>query len=105
MFSTNVKTLIIFTLCSAAIAPQICAQSNRPERQSAALKPLLVSIEVHEGTKLAFDVSPDGRVVVFDLLGQLWLLPASGGAATALTDAVRDTAEDRDPAFSQMDDR
>lgn len=59
-----------------------------------------ISIEVTEATRLAFDISPRGDEIVFDVLGQLWLLPVAGGRARPITDALRDCAEDQEPAFS-----
>lgn len=59
-----------------------------------------IRIKVSEGTHLAFDVSPNRRSIVFDLLGQLWLMPDGGGRALPITNAVRDSAEDNDPSFS-----
>jgi Tol biopolymer transport system component len=59
-----------------------------------------VHFTTEEGSWLSFDLSRDGRWIVLDLLGQLWRLPANGGTAEPLTNAVADSAELLDPAFS-----
>src|SRR4051812_49921362 len=38
-----------------------------------------------EGTWLSLDVAPDGRSVVFELLGDIYTIPMEGGKATRLT--------------------
>lgn len=43
-------------------------------------------IYVTEGTNISIDVAADGRASI-DLLGGIWMLPASGGEATALVSA------------------
>ncbi|HWO87573.1 MAG TPA: amidohydrolase family protein [Gemmatimonadales bacterium] len=56
-----------------------------------------VAFEVSEGTWLNLDVSPDGRWIVFDLLGDIWRMPISGGRAELLSGG---TAFEHQPRFS-----
>jgi Tol biopolymer transport system component len=50
-----------------------------------------------EGTWISTDVSPDGQILVFDLLGDLYVLPIEGGVAKALS---RGMSFDTQPRFS-----
>jgi imidazolonepropionase-like amidohydrolase/Tol biopolymer transport system component len=42
------------------------------------------SIDVTEGTWMSVDVAPDGRHIVFDLLGDIYQIPFAGGRAESL---------------------
>jgi Tol biopolymer transport system component len=44
----------------------------------------LVEFETSEGTWMNVDVSPDGRTLVFDLLGDIYTMPVAGGRATLI---------------------
>ena len=44
-----------------------------------------IDFTTNEGTWIAPDLSPDGRWIVFDLLGHIYRMPASGGEAECLT--------------------
>lgn len=50
-----------------------------------------------KGTWMSVDVSPDGQQLVFDLLGDLYTLPITGGKATRLTSGM---AYDAQPRYS-----
>src|SRR5687767_2145349 len=54
-------------------------------------------LRTNEGSWISLDVSPDGRTLVFDLLGDLYLLPIDGGKARPLTQGM---AFDAQPRFS-----
>src|SRR5262245_2054688 len=86
--------------CCASLLLAGCTVASPDWRPSNARASETISFEPSEGSVLSFDVSPGDSSIVFDLLGQLWTLPAGGGSARAVTDAVRDTAEDLDPSVS-----
>lgn len=88
--------LIAFALLSivvpwSALSGQTAEQNDssaRAARQAAAL-PLITTrsldFTTDEGTWIAPDLSPDGAMIVFELLGDLYTLPIAGGEATRIT--------------------
>ena len=59
-----------------------------------------IPIDVDEGTWMSVDVSPDGKEIVFDLLGDLYTIPIGGGEAKTLTSGM---AWDEQPRYSPTD--
>ena len=51
----------------------------------------------NEGTWISLDLSPDGETILFELLGDLYTLPVSGGSATRITSGQ---GYDMQPRFS-----
>ncbi|MEE2566603.1 amidohydrolase family protein [Hyphobacterium marinum] len=56
-----------------------------------------ISIDVREGTWMSLDVSPDGQTIAFDLLGDIYTIPMSGGEATNIASGM---AWEIQPRFS-----
>lgn len=56
-----------------------------------------IEFDTDEGTWLSPDLSPDGRQIVFELLGDLYTMDAAGGPARAIT---RGMAFDSQPVFA-----
>jgi Tol biopolymer transport system component/imidazolonepropionase-like amidohydrolase len=56
-----------------------------------------IKVSIHEGTNIAVAVSPDKKTIAFDLQGTLFVMPFTGGTATAITDNLGDC---RQPSWS-----
>ncbi|MFM6949812.1 MAG: amidohydrolase family protein [Novosphingobium sp.] len=56
-----------------------------------------VPIQVEEGTWMNLDVSPDGQTVAFDLLGDIYTMPITGGTPTRIAEGL---AYETQPRFS-----
>src|SRR6266498_2296518 len=59
--------------------------------------PVEAEIDTDEGIWMSLDVSPDGKQIAFDLLGDIYAVPIGGGEARALTSGV---AWDMQPRYS-----
>ena len=76
------------------------AMAMAPSAWAGTLPPLtgrVIEYETREVTWPALDLSPDGKTILFDLLGDIYALPAEGGKAQAV---MTGTAFDTQPVFS-----
>ena len=64
-------------------------QEDNKKEEKLPLKPVRkVEFTTDEGTWLSLDVSPDGKTIIFDLLGDLYTLPVTGGEAKKITSGM-----------------
>lgn len=52
------------------------------------MKTRKVPVDTDEGTWMNLDVSPDGRTIAFDLLGDIYTMPVTGGTATRIAEGL-----------------
>ncbi|HEV7240558.1 MAG TPA: amidohydrolase family protein [Thermoanaerobaculia bacterium] len=88
-------------LPAGAVAPATEPEKKEDEKKWDVMNPpgpsYDVDIDVTNGTWLSVDVSPDGKEIAFDLLGDVYTIPVGGGEAKAITSGV---AWDMQPRYS-----
>ena len=101
------KTLLlcaVFLSCNLALMAKVNAQEDDQDTtgqttfKSLPLKAeRTIAFSTNEGTWLSLDISPDGKTIIFDMLGDIYTIPFGGGTATRITDGM---AYDTHPKFS-----
>ena len=97
--------LIISFALSVQALPQSAQNQDAPKDSQKKAEPWdveadhgpcsLVEFDTDEGTWMSCDVSPDGQTIVFDLLGDIYKMAASGGKAELLAGGVSWEAQPR----------
>lgn len=89
------KTTKTLLLCSLLALVGAQAQTPAPAQNKAGWNvnqppgpTKTAQLDVRSGTWMGLDLSPDGKTLVFDLLGDLYLLPVEGGEARPLTSSM-----------------
>ena len=86
----------------AATTPPATAKSDKKPpawdvNKPRGLRTREVRMQVDEGSWMNVDVSPDGRLIAFDLLGDIYTMPIAGGTPTRIAEGL---AFEHQPRFS-----
>lgn len=96
-FRRNVWTIAGVLGCSLAAATSQTAKKADGPGPLTLPSTRSIDFTTSEGTWISLDLSPDGKTLVFELLGDLYMLPVSGGAAKPLMTGM---AYESQPRFS-----
>jgi len=92
------KRAIWAILGLVSVAALSLPSSARARDDALPLKPArTLDYEVSSGTFMSLAVSPDGKTILFDMLGELYAMPATGGRAVPIATGL---AFDVQPTFS-----
>ncbi len=99
MLTRPVTLALTLALCAPAALAQKGGDGKKAEWKVESSLPVhkTIRFSTTESTWTNLDVSPDGKTIVLDLLGDLYLLPITGGKARPLTSGV---GFDLQPRFS-----
>src|SRR5580704_1482022 len=82
-------TVSALLLAATLLVPACAAAQEKPapewDTTEARGQTRDIDFDTSEGTWMSLDVSPDGKWIVFDLLGHVYRMPATGGKAECLT--------------------
>ena len=93
----RVRSFAVVALCASVVLGAQEDSSPTEDRDLPLDPERTFSLDTDEGTWISVDVSPDGEMVVFDLLGDLYTIPLTGGEAVPLTDGM---PYDNQPRYS-----
>ncbi len=86
------RLALLAALAAAFLPGFLSSQATNPDTTKKKDLPLVAArsldFDLDVGSWISVDVTPDGRTVVFDLLGDLYTVPIGGGAATPLTSGM-----------------
>ncbi len=92
---------LLFSFISFFIFTGLYSQTKQGSKKATKELPLeperKISFTADKGTWISLDVSPDGKTIVFDLMGDIYSIPITGGNATRLTKGM---AYDVHPRYS-----
>ena len=80
----RLPSLAVYTLLLRALSAQDAPDRAKPE--SLIIKPeRTIEFDTDEATWMSVDISPDGKTLLVDMLGDLYTLPIAGGSLKPLT--------------------
>ncbi len=85
----------LVALALLVVAPLHAQEAGRAKGGLPLTPARTLEMTTSRGTWMSVDVSPDGRTLVFDLLGDLYTLPIAGGRATRITSGMAYDAQPR----------
>ena len=95
-------TFCCFTLFAQedSLQQKVDTTKNEKKKKGLPLEPgRTINIDTDEGSWMSLDVSPDGKTIAFDLLGDIYMMPITGGKAERFTFGM---AFDSHPKFSPV---
>lgn len=97
------SALLASSYCAASGIPSAARKAPPLDQTKSKEAPLslhttrTISFDTNEGTWISLDVSPDGKTIVFELLGDIYSIPIAGGEAKPV---LTGPAFDSQPHFS-----